>query len=89
MKLRALETSWILQESDRDIAHQLQTAVNDKSHFLSLFDPQRLGALWLGYLRPHTLLNRPFAFNCFRLEVCRIFLDPPLQKSFWFPIGTG
>ena len=33
--------------------------------------------------------NRSFAFNCFRSELYRIFADPPLQKSFWFPIGTG
>ena len=35
------------------------------------------------------MYNRPFAFNCFRSEVCRISPDRPLQKSFWFPFGTG
>ena len=33
--------------------------------------------------------SRPFAFNCFRTEACRIFPGPPLQKSFWSPMETG
>ena len=33
--------------------------------------------------------NGPFPFNCFRSQMCRISLDSPPQKSFWFPIGTG
>ena len=44
-----------------------------------------------GVLRSWNMIlkRRPFAFNCFRSEVGRIFPDPPLQTPFWFPIGTG
>ena len=41
------------------------------------------------FSRADHLNNRPFAFNYYRSQLWRIFTDPPLQKSFWFSIGTG